>query len=837
MRRIVVVVVLALVATVAYAGGQPEGPQVGAGTEDISYISPDASPGVQDELTIPISVGEIAGNNVVVAYQLEVRNAENEVVWLESAVDESEAPGFFGSLLQNLGLQQRQTTVEIPETTSWDGGYQGSTVGRDGQRLVPDGEYTYVLTVSDSREVTATSEEKTVVVDNTPPEASATVNYDYLLARRRWTTRGTDHLTTGYERRGRMGRGRSRRRRRCGLRCELEPDEPTNVRTWNGRNLADTEVDDGEYTYTLECHRSSRATTARSTRSSLPWTPPTPCDRDLGCDTDRAFSPNGDGIQDTVSLSFGNPSVELLQSAVITVTDERGRAVGSVDIGDQIAGTVVLTGHVDEQRSRIAPDGTYLVSVTSRYENGTVASDGPIEVTVVDTVPPFGTVSASSSVFSPEGDGEKDTIRIFHDLSDASWTGYVYRAGRDVLQTLRLGRDVPPAVEWDGRGLDGQPIPDGTYSYDLIGTDDAGNSFQTEPIRVSIDRRPTNVELAVSREYFSPNGDGEGDVVVVRPELSIRSGIAEYTFRIMDEAGEEVLSGSGAGSLPSEISWDGRGSDGEVLPESEYVGVLDLVYEKGNRPQAVTPVVTIDNTIPQVALRASSTRITPNRDGEDETITFIPIVNPVGEIASYTGQIQSLDGRVVQEVTGTRPSGNVIWDGTDRSGRVARDGSYVASLVVEHRNGTTRRAQTGTISLAAVEYGGTPPVALRLSPQTFSPDGDGRADTVAVTLAVNDARPICRMDDDRARSEGNVFFEYTGEGEPVRSFEWDGRNDAGERVTMATDYEVAYEVTDAQARHCDRQRDAHRGYSHGRALRHAQDRPARCHLRGIPRAI
>src|SRR6056297_803625 len=407
-RKVFVVAMVFVAATMAYAGGQPEAPEIGIGTEDTAYISPDASPGVQDELTIPVSVGEIGGNDVIVAYQLEVRNASGEIVWLESAVDETERPGFFGRLLQGLGLQQRETTVQIPETTSWDGTYQGSDAGRDGA-FVPDGEYTYVLTVSDSREVTATSEPKTVVVDNTPPEASATVNWTIFSPDgdgRRDTVTLTQETSEEVEWVGTITSNGV-------VTFKVAwPGQANPMFTWNGRNVAETEVPDGEYTYTLE---STDLAGNYGSIDPIVVTVDT-AGREINLAASPvAFSPDGDGIQDTVSLSFGNPSVELLQSAVITVTDERGRAVGSVDVGDRIAGAVVLTGHVDEQRTRIAPDGTYLVSVTTRYENGAVASDGPIEI-VVDTVPPFGTVRASTHVFSPDGDGEKDTVRIFHDL-------------------------------------------------------------------------------------------------------------------------------------------------------------------------------------------------------------------------------------------------------------------------------------------------------------------------------------------------------------------------------------------------------------------------------------
>lgn len=801
MRRIVIVFALVFTAAIAFAGGQPEPPEIGVGTEDETYISPEASPGTQDELTIPVSVGEIGGNNVVVSYQLEIRDSSDNVVWLETAVDETEQPGFFGRLMQNLGLRQRETTVTIPESTSWNGTYQGSARGSDGA-TVPDGSYTYVLTVTDSREVTATSEPKTVVVDNTPPEASASVNYTVFSPdgdlRKDTVTLTQETSEEDFWTGTITGPDGSEV-----YSVSWEGQAPAQF-TWNGQNLAGVEVDeDGEYVYTLTATDRAGNTGAIDPITVVVDTAPREITLEAAAGDDSfsgqaAFSPNGDGIKDTVTLTFGDPSVELLESAVIRVTDESGNEVGSVDVGSEIGGRVTLTGHLSQARRQIAPEGTYNVSVTATYGNGAVVSDGPIEITL-DTTPPSGNVSVSSNIFSPEGDGLKDTVTVVHDLtSDASWTARIFRPGNDVLETIPLGSDVPSPVEWDGRDLNGNPVPDETYAYSLIGTDAAGNQFETTPVTVTVDRRPTTVDLQVSREYFSPNDDGEGDIVIVTPVLSIRSGIEQYDFRIVDEAGRTVLSGSGEGQLPTEIPWDGRDENGEVLPEGRYFGALDLVYDKGNQPQGLTPVVTIDFTVPEVALRASSTRITPDGDGEDETITFIPVVDPINEIASFVGQVQGSDGRVVAGLTGTRPTGSAEWDGSTTSGNVAPDGSYFGTLTVEHRNGTTRGARTRSIALGTFDFSGPPPVALRMSPQPFSPDGDGRADTLSVTVAIGDGRPIDTWSVTVRDPDGGTFFEYTGQGDPVRSFEWDGRNDAGERVAMASDYTVEYEVTDAQ---------------------------------------
>ncbi len=789
MRRIVIGVIVALVASTAFAGGRAEAPRVDVDAEDVSYISPQSSPGIQDTLIIPISVVEIPRNRVVVAYELVVRDARGNIVWVESGVDETERPGFFGRLMEGLGLRERETTVQIPERVEWDGTYQGSPLAADGTP-VPEGEYEYVLTVVDNREDTATSEPRTVVVDNTPPVAAADVDYNvFEPGGRRGTITLTQQTSIEDEWVGRIVRNGD-------IVYEVMwAGQAVDVFTWDGLNLAGLEVEDGEYVYTLTATDRAGNTGSIEPITVVVDTAPRPLD--IAAST-PAFSPNDSGVKDTVELTFGRPSLLRLESAVIDVTDEDGRPVGSVEVGEQIAESIVLTGYLDEARTRRAPEGTYLVSVTATYGNGAVSQAGPIEITL-DVTPPEGSISVSDTIFSPDGSGLKDTVRIVHEVDDdAYWTGYVSRPGYDVVETIRFGRDVPPVVIWDGTGLDGSPVSDGTYAYSLYGEDEAGNRTQTNEIRVTVDRRPTDVELRVSREYFAPGSGEKGDSVVVTPVLSVPDGIAEFSFRVMDGSGNEVFSGRGAGPLPRQIVWDGRDPDGEILPEGEYVGVLDLIYEKGNRPRALTPVVTIDQTVPQVSLRASTSRIAPEVQDAPQTVSFIPFVHPVDQIVRFTGQIQSLDGRVVREVTGTRPVGTAYWDGTTRTGQLAADGTYVGILEVEHRNGIVRRAQSGTIALSTVDYVGPPPVALRLNPQTFAPDGDGVRDTVMVTLAIGDGRPIAEWTITVRAPDGSVFFEYTGEGDPVRSFAWDGMNDAGDRVRMASDYDVEYEVVDAQ---------------------------------------
>lgn len=893
MRKVLIPLMVLLAAAGAFARGTPEtAPQIAVGDEETVYLSPQTSSGVQDSVTIPITVtADAERNDVIVAYAIVIQNSDGQSVWTEVGQDETEQAGFFGRLLLNMGLRDQVTTVVIPESREWDGSYLNSDLGADGDP-VPDGDYTYTVSVTDSGEFTGTSEPRTVVIDNTVPEATATAEYA-AFSPDGDGTRDTVTLTQSVSIEDQwvgsiLSDGSEV------LRVEWTDTVP-DVYTWDGKDLAGRDLPDGDYVYQLAAtDRAGNSTTfslpAVTIDNTVPdataaaeydlfspdgdgrrdtvtltqsgstedlwvgsilsdgsevfrveWTGTAPADftwdgkdlsgralpdgdyvyqltatdqaentftlslppvtidsaeRPLSLSVDNAaFSPNGDGVKDTVTLDFGPVVLNRLTSAVITVGDSTGAELQSIDVGSLIGSPVVFDGFVNATGTLPVPDGAYQVSVRAEYENGTISEAGPT-VIVVDNTPPSGSVSASAAVFSPEGDGLKDTVAITHLVSsEDSWTGFVFIPGGEVLYSYDFGTAVPPAIIWSGTDLNGNPAPDATYSYQLIGTDAAGNQFETDPIAITIDRRPTTMNIEFSRRYFSPNGDGQGDTVIVRPNISLPTGITGYTITVRNGAGEVVGSGTGTDALPTELVWDGRDLSGNLVPDGDYVAELALVYEKGNRPVGLSPVLTIDNTIPSVSLRASSNRLVPDGDGRDDTIRLTPSVSPAGEIVRFSGRIVSLGGQVVAQAEGVTPTA-VIWDGTTDRGAVATVGSYVAILEVEHRNGTIREARTGTIALGTADD--TPPqVVLRLSPQIFSPDGDGIDDTVTMTLVIQDDNPIAGLEVRIYEADGDLFYSFpVGDG-LIRSVEWDGRNDAGELVEMAVDYEVRYEVVDA----------------------------------------
>ena len=90
-----------------------------------------------------------------------------------------------------------------------------------------------------------------------------------------------------------------------------------------------------------------------------------------------------------------------------------------------------------------------------------------------------------------------------------------------------------------------------------------------------------------------------------------------------------------------------------------------------------------------------------------------------------------------------------------------------------------------------------PVLTVRLSPQPFSPDGDGVDDVLTVSINVNTKSDIQSWHIEiREPAPGSqLFSEWSGQGAPPETLTWDGLNAAGELVQSATDYQFSLNVT------------------------------------------
>jgi len=94
-----------------------------------------------------------------------------------------------------------------------------------------------------------------------------------------------------------------------------------------------------------------------------------------------------------------------------------------------------------------------------------------------------------------------------------------------------------------------------------------------------------------------------------------------------------------------------------------------------------------------------------------------------------------------------------------------------------------------------------PEVSVTLSPQPFSPDGDGVDDILNVNIKVQSASPVqnWRIEIREPEPPYLLFSEWSGDGMPPESLTWDGLSHEGELVQSASDYQFELTVTNQHA--------------------------------------
>jgi len=174
-----------------------------------------------------------------------------------------------------------------------------------------------------------------------------------------------------------------------------------------------------------------------------------------------SLTPNGDGQADTTVVSFrlgaaANVTVAILDPGGVPVATPMDRVWTQ-------AGTHTLT--ID---GAALPDGIYSVVVTARTPAG-----AEVQATVPLTVSrTLGLVTASSAIFSPNGDGRNDTLELGFSLTVAADVRIrVLRDGAWVASPLTA--HFEPGTHrftWDGTRAVGR-LRDGSYTAVVEATD------------------------------------------------------------------------------------------------------------------------------------------------------------------------------------------------------------------------------------------------------------------------------------------------------------------------------------------------------------------------------
>jgi hypothetical protein len=210
-----------------------------------------------------------------------------------------------------------------------------------------------------------------------------------------------------------------------------------------------------------------------------------------------SFSPDGDGVQDTLRVRYTVPKPTKVRLEVSRAGRSKGRVVRSVELGWKARGTYTWTWDGRNDRGNRVGEGLYLVAL--RLPSGTgVASDrtkADTSFTAELTSPVYGVRGARARVF-PRSTEVEDAVPLMAYSSEKridelrlvirNATGKVVRDADvdDVLLTTTGYRyGYGGTVSWAAqRG--GKPLPKGSYTAVVTGRDKAGNTGSSKPLTI-----------------------------------------------------------------------------------------------------------------------------------------------------------------------------------------------------------------------------------------------------------------------------------------------------------------------------------------------------------------
>ncbi|MBN2050050.1 MAG: OmpA family protein [Spirochaetales bacterium] len=723
--------------------------------EETTYISPNHD-GVQDELVVPIDIDD---DRYVKEYNFVVKNENDEVVRTIVNKEIRDEDVQFRTIMARLSYVK--TGIPIPGEIRWDGFSDGGVV-------VPDGTYTFQLDATDDNGNKGYSETYTVVVDNTPPALEITVPEAEELIFSPNEDGSKDTLPiqqTGSDED--LWKGEIKTMDGKTVMAWLWENTSPPAFDWNGRDQEGQLLPDSVYQYLIEATDRAGNRTAGKLTNIIINTQETP----ISIYIDHSFfAPGMEGSRNTMVFTPQVPITTGVEQWKLEIRNTNNQVVKHFTGEKTLPEQITFDGKNDNGSS--IQEGRYLGVLEVRYINGNrPRSETPV-FTVDKTRPKAEVTVDQPAVFSPDGDGKRDTITIYQDTStEGTWTGlFTDSKGTTVRRYVWIDR-ADPVLVWDGYDSLGGVVPDGDYTYTLEAVDRALNRGSSSPVSLRIDTVPTPVALQHELEAFSPNGDSIKEQVVFTPRLEVTGGIQEYRFTITEEGDEIVWTTGGRSRVPETIRWDGFKNDGSKASDGMYRAEIQVVYEKGDTSTARSRLIELDTRYPEAEIAVDLLLFSPDGDGRKDELVF----NQTSSNETlWSSEIRSEDGTVIRQLFWKGALEPFTWDGTDEAGNRVKDGVYSYHVAAADKAGNSMKE-----SLEGIVVDTRPTtIFITLDAEGFTPNGDGIQEEIAFNLLVNETSGIARWTLEILDDTGKAVRQFTDSRLPKKII-WNGEREDG----------------------------------------------------------
>ena len=689
---------------------------------ETAYFSPN-NDGKADYLDIPVSITD---ERYVESWVWQITDSDGEIVRVYRNKElRPETQGFRNFFARVFAVKAE---VEVPASLRWDG-------ITDWGELAEDGRYYFTVTAADDSGNTATTQIYETVLKNTPPTISIRPMEE---AQRVFSPGGGGRSAITITPIGsHEDAWESGIYNAAGEKIRTFDDESGNPqpRVWDGRNDDGVIVRDGVYTYRIGATDRAQ-NSAEASMSNLVVNTIRPVISVFIADP--WFSPNGNGIKDTVIMELNVPSKNEVTGWTMQIKDKQGAlrrtisggqagGVGSVWNADSPAVQVPDRLEYDGKNimNTVLPEGEYTGELSVNYVNGFTATavSPPF---FIDITAPTARVESNYTAFSPNHGGVQSEMVIRQEGSrELLWIGEIRRAiaapGERPVRTFRFSGAPPSELRWDGHGESGTFAADGEYTYELYATDQAGNTGRSNMLRFRLSTADTPVMITTDYRAFAPAGNSPRTTINMVPQVQVKQGVISYRVEVLNNAGTPVRIFEGRGLPPATINWNGRTDANTPAPEGMYTARLGLQYEQGNQPRATSLPFELDNTPPR-ATAAALFNVFSAGTGRPA----LPINVKTEANDEWNAAIVSANGTQIRTWNWKGAAPEISWDGRDMAGNFAPDSTYQFTLQSTDEAGNSARYNVPGLVLDKR----VPNVILTASTTGIAPRPDQRTDLV-----------------------------------------------------------------------------------------------------------
>lgn len=739
----------------------------------ITYISPN-NDGVQDNLEVPFQIKE---KRYITEWSFVVKDGPEKDAKVIRTIGNKE--NRFQKLTVKTFFKKVVTakaSVLIPNAVVWNG-------LMDNNEVAPDGTYYYSISATDDNGNSASTKPIPVIVKNTPPE----INLKQLSENEKIFGEGAKStlqikqsgskedmwLAQFFDSEGKVVRS-----------IRWIDSEPPNF-DWDGTDDSGMNVPDGVYSYRISATDRAGNKAAPVAITNIIFSAEKPV-TNITINGSRYFSPNDDGILDSMLFDLTVPIPEAktgnkLVSWKVSFVDGSGKEVDKREGKESAPSELVWDGKVGGKK---LPEDSYTAILTAEYKNGYVPPEIKSPVFILDTIPPEATVVANEAVFSPDGDGNQDVLKIAQSFAEnkgspiKTWRGCITNTKNNIV-VKEIEFSVPSSAytntyTWDGTTSVGNLADDSVYRYALSATDEAGNSATITAKDFALDTSKSEIILALQYPAFSPNGNGVQDTIKFTPSIKGGGIVKNYKFTIANEKGEVVYIDEKTSKLPASFIWDGNGSDGKKCSDGNYVASLLTVAENGSEAKASTQPFILDTVDPSAELKLSYNVF--SRDGASKKST-LPVSSKSSKEDKWVVNVVDATEKTVKSWSYQGVIPDFAWDGTNEVGNIAPNGSYkiVASATDIAGNSTTVTVDKITLDSREVKS------YVTADTDAFSPNPESIRKVVNFKLMTTPADGISTWSFNIIAENGQPVKSWTSETEKTleTSFQWDGKDSDG----------------------------------------------------------